>query len=140
MFERSQIQSVIFDLDGTLVETEHLKAQAYAKLIGELTGRGSPEPRAIELYRSIVGATDLVVCEAMLEGFSISSILKLEPGESPVDALHRQRMDVYTREFGTPENLKKLVYQHNIELAIAAAEQGLQIGSLRCRLQRKRVG
>lgn len=128
MFEGSNIRAVIFDLDGTLVETEHLKAQAYAELIGDLTRKGSPELGAIELYRSIVGATDLTVCEAMIEKFSLQPLLELEQGETPVNALHRLRMAVYRRSFGTPANLSKLVYKHNSDLAKAASSEGMLVG------------
>ena len=46
MFESSPVQAIVFDLDGTLVETEHLKARTYADLIGQMTDRGSPEASA----------------------------------------------------------------------------------------------
>lgn len=128
MFERSRIKFVVFDLDGTLVETEHLKAQAYAEIIGELTGKGSPEPAAIDLYRSMVGATDLVICDAMIEQFSLEPLLRSEQGESSIDSLHRQRMDIYKLRYGTPENLSKQVYEHNIQLARTASAEGLPVG------------
>lgn len=128
MFEGSRIKFVVFDLDGTLVETEHLKARAYAELIGELTGNGSPEPAAIDLYRSIVGATDLVVCEAMIDRFSLEPLLISEQGESPVETLHRQRMAIYKLRYGTSENLSKLVYDHNTQIARTASAEGLSIG------------
>ena len=130
MFESSDIRAVIFDLDGTLLETEHLKAEAYADLVGELTGRGSPEPSAIELYRSIVGATDLTVCEAMNEKFDLEPLLgdKGWPGERAVEVLHRLRMQVYVARYGTPAKLRSLVYPHNVSLAKTAAGEGLPIG------------
>lgn len=128
MFEASHVRSVIFDLDGTLVETEHLKAQAYAELVGELTGRGSPDPAAIELYRSIVGATDMTVCDAMIEQFSLLPHLAPEFGETSLEALHRERMAVYKRSYGTPVKLSALAYEHNIQLARTASAEGLAVG------------
>ncbi len=128
MFEDSPIRTVIFDLDGTLVETEHLKAEAYAELVGDLTGRGSPAPEAIDLYRSIVGATDIAVCKAMIDRFSLHKHLRSEPGEAYENALHRMRMALYRRSYGTPENLTKLVYEDNIRLARTASTEGLNVG------------
>lgn len=128
MFEGSGIGAVIFDLDGTLVETEHLKAQAYADVIGALTGRGSPEPAAVDLYRSMVGATDMVICEAMLERFPLESSLKRASGETSIEALHRRRMETYRRSHGSPENLRTAVYDHNLRLLRAAAEEQLSVG------------
>lgn len=130
MFESSNIRAVIFDLDGTLLETEHLKAEAYADLIGELTGRGSPEPAAVELYRSIVGATDITVCEAMIERFDLAPLLsdRQNSGESATDTLQRLRMQVYVERYGTPAKLRSLVYPHNVALARTAHKEGLLVG------------
>ena len=50
------IKAVIFDLDGTLVQTEKMKAQAYAKAVQKLLKLAQPDPRAVEAYRETVGA------------------------------------------------------------------------------------
>ncbi len=128
MFAGSRIRAVVFDLDGTLVETEHLKATAYAELIGDLLGRDSPHPEAIELYRSQVGATDMAICEAMIERFSLESRLEVAPDETLIEALHRQRMELYREHHGTSENLARNAYPHNIELAQTATDDGLAVG------------
>ncbi len=128
MFETSAIRAVIFDLDGTLVETEHLKAQAYAELVGNLTGRDAPQPEAIELYRSIVGATDLAVCDAMIARFDLVPVLETLEDDTPREALHRHRMAIYQNTYGTAANLRRLAYPHNVELARAASSEGLPVG------------
>ena len=51
------IQAIVFDLDGTLVQSERLKAQAYAVAVQRLRGLSEPDPQAIEAYRTIVGAS-----------------------------------------------------------------------------------
>ena len=48
------MSAIIFDLDGTLVQSEKLKAQSYAIAVQRMRGLGEPEPRAIEAYREIV--------------------------------------------------------------------------------------
>ena len=50
------ISAIIFDLDGTLVQSEKLKAQSYAIAVQRMRVLDEPEPRAIEAYREIVGA------------------------------------------------------------------------------------
>lgn len=127
MFEPGKIQAVVFDLDGTLVETEHLKAAAYAELIGRLTGRGSPEPEAIDLYRSIVGVTDLAACDAMINRFALLPFLVTESGEEPREVLHQQRMAVYMESYGTAGKLLAQVYPHNVALARQAHGEGLSV-------------
>ena len=51
------IKAIIFDLDGTLVQSEKLKALSYAIAVQRLRGLAEPEPRAVEAYKEIVGAS-----------------------------------------------------------------------------------
>ena len=41
------IRAIAFDLDGTLVQTEKLKALSYAMAVQSLRGLAEPDPRAI---------------------------------------------------------------------------------------------
>ena len=47
----------MFDPDGTLVQSEKLKAQSYAVAAQRILGLSEPDPRAIEAYREIVGSS-----------------------------------------------------------------------------------
>ena len=111
----SRISAFIFDLDGTLVETERLKAKSYATVVGRLTGANSPDHRAIELYERIVGSTDEMVCRQMIEEFGIGDSLEEVEGEL-WKHLHQIRMDEYRLTDGAPNQLLDSVYQHNIDL------------------------
>ena len=128
MFENSDIRAVIFDLDGTLVETEHLKADAYADLIANLTGQDSPDQRAVDLYQDQVGSTDMMICEAMISEFNLAELVNPRPGETHAVALHRQRMELYRAKQGAPERLRELAYQHSIDIARNGASEGLSVG------------
>ena len=111
----SRISAFIFDLDGTLVETEQLKALSYANVVGDLTGARIPDHRAFELYERIVGSTDEMVCRQMIEEFGISEALEPVDGEL-WKHLHQIRMDEYSDNDGAPERLQANVYQHNVDL------------------------
>lgn len=50
------IQAIMFDLDGTLVQSEKLKALSYAIAVQRLRRLAEPDPLAIEAYREIVGS------------------------------------------------------------------------------------
>ena len=50
------INAIIFDLDGTLVQSGKIKEQSYAIAVQPMRGLAEPEPRAIEAYREIVGS------------------------------------------------------------------------------------
>jgi HAD superfamily hydrolase (TIGR01509 family) len=111
----SRITAFIFDLDGTLVETERLKARSYATVVGRLTGANTPDQRAIELYERIFGSTDEMVCRQMIDEFGIAEYL--EPIEGELwEHLHQIRMDEYRVTDGAPDQLQASVYQHNIDL------------------------
>jgi len=55
--EGTVILAIMFDLDGTLVQSERLKAQSFAIAVQRLRGLSQPDPRAVEAYQAIVGAT-----------------------------------------------------------------------------------
>lgn len=112
-----QVSAFIFDLDGTLVETEHLKARSYAEVVGSLTGANTPDHRAIELYERIVGSTDEMVCRQMIDEFGLAESLgPPDPDGELWKGLHQLRMDVYRKDHGAPEHLLANVYQHNVDL------------------------
>lgn len=111
----SRVRAFIFDLDGTLVETEQLKARSYAVVLGSLNGTNTPDHRAIDLYEEIVGSTDEMVCRRMIEEFDLADRFESVDGEQ-WKGLHRLRMDEYRKGHGAPEHLVANAYQHNIDL------------------------
>ncbi len=69
------INTLIFDLDGTLVQTEQLKAQAYTQVIQDLA---EPRPAAgdvLEAYREVVGLTRREVARHLESRFNLSAVL-----------------------------------------------------------------
>lgn len=112
-----RVRAFIFDLDGTLVETERLKALSYAEVIGGLTGANTPDHRAIELYERIVGSTDEMVCRQMIDEFGLEESLGPHDHDGELwKSLHRLRMDEYRQNHGAPEHLLANVYRHNVDL------------------------
>jgi len=112
-----RVQAFIFDLDGTLVETERLKALSYAQVTGSLTGANTPDHRAVELCERIVGSTDEMVCRQMIDEFGLAESLgPPEPGGETWEILHKLRMDEYRENHGAAEHLLANVYRHNVDL------------------------
>ncbi|MGB1749751.1 MAG: HAD hydrolase-like protein, partial [Dehalococcoidia bacterium] len=124
--DSSRVRAFIFDLDGTLVETERLKAKAYAVILGRLTGANAPDRRAIELYERNVGATDEMICRKILYEFGIENALPTSDSE-PWRVLHEIRMDEYRENLGTAENLLADSYANNISLLKSAKAQGYRV-------------
>ena len=65
------IQAIVFDLDGTLVQSEKLKAEAYAIAVQRLRGLPEPDPQAIEAYQSVVGASREVAAQFVMDQLAL---------------------------------------------------------------------
>lgn len=125
------ISAVIFDLDGTLVETEELKALSYARSVAELR----PEVREEEVvafYGSdLVGLSRQVVTETLIERFELEDKareLMVEPETEPWQALVRIRRAIYEILLEDPELLFEKRYPHNIELLRKMRREGYPTG------------
>jgi len=61
---------LLIDLDGTLIDNEHLKAMAFSQAIQELGGESSPE-----LYKDVMGMSGAIIRDRFIHesGISIDS-------------------------------------------------------------------
>ncbi|MBI4306089.1 MAG: HAD family phosphatase [Chloroflexi bacterium] len=124
----SAIRAFIFDLDGTLADTEVLKARTYEHLVQQLLNAPAPDPRVLELYPTLIGGTDEQMVRALVDRFGLSAPLapyleKYQVGE-PWLALHHLRFDVYRAKFATAERLRAHSYTGTVEMARAQHAAG----------------
>ena len=70
------IEAIIFDLDGTLVQSEKLKVLAYALAIQRVRRLLAPDTRAIEAYQEIVGATREVASKHIMDRLGLEDDLR----------------------------------------------------------------
>ena len=91
------IQAIIFDLDGTLVQSEKLKALSYAIAVQQIRGLSEPEPDAIEAYREIVGAARDVASRHVLRQLGLSAAFRTDPREA-LARLHERTLDEMTSD------------------------------------------
>ena len=75
------IRAIIFDLDGVLVQTEKLKARAYALAVQQIRNLPEPDARAGEAYRE--AAAQESGAETTAEGMVFFSV---EEGAGPAPA------------------------------------------------------
>ena len=122
------IRAFIFDMDGTLVDTEGLKAKAYAEIARTLLEDPAAGRRATQLYGTFVGLTDEGLARGMVDVLDMAR--RLEPAmakygvSEPWDALNRLRYDLYVSRYGTAEGLRDAAYPHAVSLARDHHEQG----------------
>lgn len=114
------IKAVIFDLDGTLVQTEILKAQSYARAFWQLSDGRIGESEVIEAFASVVGRSRQEVAVFLLEQFSLEEEAgKLMPDfgvATPWQALIQIRLQVYQQMLETPDILLKHRCPYNMAL------------------------
>ena len=70
------IKAIIFDMDGTLVQNEKLKALSVAVAVQRLRGLTEPDPRGIEAYRDMVGSSREVVSRHIVDSLALEEDLR----------------------------------------------------------------
>ena len=113
------ISAFVFDLDGTLVETEELKALSYARAARELR----PEVREEAVIRSfgnLVGRARREVATALLERFDLEGVARSRMEElgadSPWQAYVRVRLPIYEALLADRDVVLAHRYPHNVAL------------------------
>jgi beta-phosphoglucomutase-like phosphatase (HAD superfamily) len=66
------IEAMIFDLDGTLIRTEKLKALSYAKAAVVLCPYDVAVAEVIETFKDVVGRSRREVAKALVERFELA--------------------------------------------------------------------
>jgi beta-phosphoglucomutase-like phosphatase (HAD superfamily) len=67
------IRAVIFDLDGTLVQTERLKAISYARAAVELCPYTVSEEKVLEACKQVVGLPRREVASPLVDRFDLEA-------------------------------------------------------------------
>ncbi|HET7378534.1 MAG TPA: HAD family phosphatase [Gaiellales bacterium] len=116
---RPNFRAFIFDLDGTLVETERLKALSYAWAARELRPRLS-EDEAVEAFAEFVGQTRDEMARNLTARLGLEEAARARMAEfgagEPWQVLSVLRTRRYDGVLGDPELLRRQRYPHNIEL------------------------
>jgi HAD superfamily hydrolase (TIGR01509 family) len=113
-------EAVIFDLDGTLVQTEKLKAISYARAAVELCPRSITEDQVIEAFKEVVGRSRQEVALFLIERFDLGSKATARMREfgvgTPWQAFAQVRLGIYEDMLADPRVLVSHQWPHNVEL------------------------
>lgn len=128
----SVIRAVIFDLDGTLVQTERLKAVSYARAALELRPQGISEGDVVEAFKEVVGISRQEVASALLERFGLGEAAARRMAEfgvsSPWQAFVRVRLGHYEAMLADPEVLRSNQWPYNVALLHEARRMDCRVG------------
>jgi HAD superfamily hydrolase (TIGR01509 family) len=114
------IRAMIFDLDGTLVQTERLKALSYAKAVIELCPDEVSEASVVEAFKDVVGLARHQVAQALVDQFNLGEKAAGRMAEfgvsTPWQALIQVRLQHYEAMVSDPQVLLDNRWSHNLEL------------------------
>jgi beta-phosphoglucomutase len=121
------IRAFVFDLDGTLVETEKLKALSYARAAAEL--RPDLDEHEVEdAFVDFVGLSRQEVAVGLLRRFGLEDAAEARMeefgAEKPWQAYVRVRLRIYEELLSDPDRVMSVRYPHNLALLSDVRGQG----------------
>ncbi len=125
------IEAIIFDLDGTLVQTEILKAESYANAAVELSKGRIKTQEVIDYFVSVAGLSRKQVAENIINAFSLNEYLeeiksKQNFNKQLWEIFVDIRLNYYKKVFDTPGLLKKFICPFNLHLLKVARKSGFK--------------
>lgn len=126
------IEAIVFDLDGTLVQTEKLKARSYAQAAAELCPRELDEQQVIEAFKELVGLSRREVASELVRRFDLEAkasarMQQFEVSE-PWQAYVQVRLGYYQRLLDDPQVIQQHRCDQNLEVLHFARESGCRTG------------
>lgn len=125
------ILAVIFDLDGTLVETEELKALSYARAAVELRPE-LHEADVVDAFKDFVGLSRQEVARGLMQRFGLEAAAWKRAPELGVStawqAFVHMRQRIYEAMLDNPELLLSQRYLHNIAYLQEVRHSGVRTG------------
>jgi HAD superfamily hydrolase (TIGR01509 family) len=126
------IRAVIFDLDGTLIETEQLKAESYACAAVQLKPGAFSEADAIFAFEDFVGGSREEVSKGMLQRFGLEDAARVRMAEfgasEPWQVYTRLRLRIFEEILADESVLKKAAWPHNIDLLNKVRAEQCKVG------------
>jgi HAD superfamily hydrolase (TIGR01509 family) len=123
---------MIFDLDGTLVQTERLKALSYARAAVELCPDDIQESDVIEAFKDVVGLSRREVASTLVERFHLTGKAQKRMTEFGVDtpwqAYVQVRLQLYAQMLADPDVIRTNQWPHTMALLQEAKKANCKVG------------
>ena len=122
------IRAFMFDLDGTLVQTEKLKAESYALAVGNLTKGKTRRADVVEHYKQYVGLTRTQIATGIMEHFGLTDVstdlMSQYKVDKPWKAFVSLRLEYYDDMLSDPNIILDNRWPRSIQLLQIARESG----------------
>jgi HAD superfamily hydrolase (TIGR01509 family) len=125
------IRAMIFDLDGTLVKTERLKALSYARAAVKLC----PEIDKVDVYEAfqdVVGLSRNKVAKALVNRFHLAERARERMPEfgvqTPWQAFIQVRLNIYHEMLVDPAVIRENQWPHTMALLTQAKQANCKVG------------
>jgi len=118
------IRAMIFDLDGTLVKTEMLKALSYVRAVRYLRPAAMTDDHVLEEFNTVGGLPRREVASRLMHRFGIQAAAEQRMGEFGVDtpwqAFVQLRLRYYHAMMADADMLRSHVWPHTMVLLAQA--------------------
>ncbi|GAB4505319.1 MAG: beta-phosphoglucomutase [Anaerolineales bacterium] len=125
------IQAVIFDLDGTLIATEQLKAESYARAAIQLNPSLN-KAEVLSAFGDFVGGSREEVSKGMLHRFGLEKSARARMAEfgasEPWQVYTRLRLRIFEEIVADENILRNAAWKHNVELLHQVRATNCKVG------------
>lgn len=126
------IEAIVFDLDGTLVQTERLKAISYARAAVDLCPRELEQAQVVEAFKAVVGLSRREVAQELVRRFDLEGKARALVDEFGVSEPWQAFVQLRLRHYESMLEDAQLVQAHrcagNLEVLEFAGQNGFHIG------------
>lgn len=126
------VTAILFDLDGTLVQTEILKAISYAKAAITLRPSVVTEKAVIKAFEKVVGLSRDEVVRYLMDFFDLEAAARSRMADLQADTPEEVFVQLRLREYDAILSNTQILYEHlcthNVELLKWSHHQGYRTG------------
>lgn len=122
------IKAIIFDLDGTLVQTEILKARSYADAVNRLTNGIVKIEQVLDVFKNYVGLSRHEVAAGLISLYTDFFVDQKLSNDDLIKLLIDTRLNIYEKMILNKDVLKEYFCEYNLGLLNAVYEDKFLTG------------